>query len=343
MALASAIGLLALLVWVLHSCDRWFCCCCRNCLRRTGTAGAVSAPNIDLPPERVVRGFPAITLHAPHEALPADTKFYQKEIRGRCNGRKSHDLILKFDSGVARIQGDRTQRRSQRTREELERADWVCIFVDVSSVLSFHCSSFAACDAEALVDLGAYARMSAWRLFVLLGRGCLRGRVCLRRFFRACCGSTRRASTSPRQMEERGVLRALDQDSEAEAGVSPDQASGTAGLNSARRGQPPTEGHPRGRTKCHEQGPTLHLQRSCSKCLNWTASLPWRRSPFGMANAEHCRASSAGRDARRLDSQCLWPAAMGRHRTINIAWECMRQGGSHRGVKSRQTVEHRRR
>ncbi|OLP92595.1 hypothetical protein AK812_SmicGene25587 [Symbiodinium microadriaticum] len=114
----------------------------------TGTAGAVSAPNIDLPPERVVRGFPAITLHAPHEALPADTKFYQKEIRGRCNGRKSHDLILKFDSGVARIQGDRTQRRSQRTREELERADWVCIFVDVSSVLSFHCSSFAACDAE---------------------------------------------------------------------------------------------------------------------------------------------------------------------------------------------------
>ena len=111
---------------------------------------------------------------------------------------------------------------------ELERADWVCIFVDVSSVLSFHCSSFAACDAEALVDLGAYARMSAWRLFVLLGRGCLRGRACLRRCFRACCGSTRRASTSPRQMEERGVLRALDQDSEAEAKVSPDQASGTS-------------------------------------------------------------------------------------------------------------------
>ena len=41
----------------------------------------------------------------------------------------------------------------------------------------FHCSSFAACDAKALVDLGAYAHMSGWWLLVRLGRGCMKKRV----------------------------------------------------------------------------------------------------------------------------------------------------------------------
>ena len=79
---------------------------------------------------------------------------------------------------------------SHRTRDELEKTDWVhfCRCADCPNH-GFHCGSFAACDAEALVNLGAYAQLS----WLAHSKGCIR------RGFRTCCCSTRKSSTAPRQ------------------------------------------------------------------------------------------------------------------------------------------------
>ena len=69
------------------------------------------------------------------------------------------------------------------------------------------------------MDLGAYGRVSAWRL----GRLTLRGLHSIARLFTLtnCCGWRRRiqcrtANLQPRQIQEQGVLRSLDPDSESE-------------------------------------------------------------------------------------------------------------------------------
>ena len=193
----------------------------------------------------MAKGFVSLELTGPDAPRAVDTEYYQRKIRGRGVGRKPHDVVVKLDQGAARLQptwdgGSRIDRTGllvhysrvlgvtdRRLREELEREGSIhlCRQRDCSHPALLHCRCYAAVDSEALVDLGAYGRFSAWRASVLLARlsrailgGLLfwvrwvwRGNIALRRPSRAGAG--------PRQIQERGVLRSLDPESESEAEV----------------------------------------------------------------------------------------------------------------------------
>ena len=108
----------------------------------------------------------------------------QQGVRGRGINRKPHDLIVVFDTGVARLQVDQERRgridrhglwvhysrvlgvSTRGVREQLERKQAVhlCQLADCQGGEGLHCTSYDAVDAEALVDLG---KVSAWRLGVL--------------------------------------------------------------------------------------------------------------------------------------------------------------------------------
>ena len=205
------------------------------------------APRVaaELPSLAVAKGFVALELTGPDAPRAVDTEYYQRKIRGRGVGRKPHDVVVKLDQGAARLQptwdgGSRIDRTGllvqysrvlgvtdRRLREELEREGCMhlCRQHDCSHPATLHCRCYAAVDSEALVDLGAYGRFSAWRASVLLARlsrmvlqGLLfwirwvwRGNPALRR--------PSRTGSGPRQIQERGVLRSLDPDSESEAEV----------------------------------------------------------------------------------------------------------------------------
>ena len=88
-----------------------------------------------------------------------------------------------------------------------------------------HCTSYSAVDAESLVHHGAYGKVSAWRIGVLILRG-LRSTVGWTARCFLCCGSRRRSRTrrfpqqhGARQIRDQGVLRALDPESESEIEV----------------------------------------------------------------------------------------------------------------------------
>ena len=108
-------------------------------------------------------------------------------MRGRGTNRRPNDLIVVMESGVARLQLDPERRTridrhglwihpsrvlgatTRRVREHVEREDQVhlCRGIDCQGGPGLHCASYAAVDAEALVDLGAYDRVSAWRFLRL--------------------------------------------------------------------------------------------------------------------------------------------------------------------------------
>ena len=95
-------------------------------------------------------------------------------------------------------------------RDHLERADQIhlCWVEDCTQPGVYHCKEFAAIDADSVIDLGAYGRLDSWRALVLLRKvlsGCL-----------GCC-SCRRTTEAPRQIQDQGVIRPLDPDSESEA------------------------------------------------------------------------------------------------------------------------------
>ena len=134
----------------------------------------------------------------------ADTDYFQREVRGRGLNRRPHDLVMVLETGVARLQLD-PERRSRvdrhglwvhsnrvlgattrRVRELVERAEQVhlCRNSDCQGGPGVRCICFAAVDAESLVDLGAYDRLTAWRLGVLLWRGIYSIGSALRRWWR---------------------------------------------------------------------------------------------------------------------------------------------------------------
>ena len=96
----------------------------------------------------------------------------------------------------------------------------LCKLADCQGGEGLHCTSYNAVDAEALVDLGAYGKVSAWCLGVLV----FRGLHSLTRIFAALCRSCRgrrrpqrhSSAQALRQIHERVVLRSLDPDSESE-------------------------------------------------------------------------------------------------------------------------------
>ena len=99
----------------------------------------------------------------------------------------------------------------------------LCKTVECQGGDGIHCTSYDAVNSEALVDLGAYGRVSAWRLGVLTLRG-LHSIARVLTSFWCCCRPRRRSlrrnpSRLPRQIQEQGVLRALDPDSESETEV----------------------------------------------------------------------------------------------------------------------------
>ena len=216
------------LAWALRTLRQVCCCCCR----RTKSP----SPEVGGPPR--VAAAPRVAADLLSLAVA-----YRPGCRGV--GRKPHDVVVKLDQGAARLQptwdgGSRIDRTGllvqysrvlgvtdRRLREELEREGCIhlCRQHDCSHPATLHCRCYAAVDSEALVDLAAYGRFSAWRASVLLARlsrmvlqGLLfwirwvwRGNVALRR--------PSRTGSGPRQIQERGVLRSLDPDSESEAEV----------------------------------------------------------------------------------------------------------------------------
>ena len=248
---ALAVGSLVGLAWALRTLRQVCCCCCRRAESPPqevgGPPGVAAAPRIaaDLPSLAVAKGFVSLELTGPDAPRAVDTEYYQRKIRGRGIGRKPHDVVVKLDQGAARLQptwdgGSRIDRTrllvhysrvlgvtDRRLREELEREGCIhlCRQRDCTHPATLHCRCYAAVDSEALVDLGAYGRFSAWRASVLLARlshmvlqGLLfwirwvwRGNAAFRRPFGTGSG--------PRQIQERGVLRSLDPDSESEAEV----------------------------------------------------------------------------------------------------------------------------
>ena len=100
--------------------------------------------------------------------------------------------------------------------------------LDCSNPASLHCKTHAAADSEALVDLGAYGRSGPWRAGVLLGRLGRRVLNLLRNgvswFGRGPMACRPSRGSAPRQIQEQGVLRALDPESEAEVVEDPCQA-----------------------------------------------------------------------------------------------------------------------
>ena len=230
------IVLLTALVWSLKACEKWFCCGC-GCRKRGARDGAhaVDPALRHLPVTPAPAAYAPVTLVGPGSATAVDTEYFQRQVRGRGAGRRPHDLVLRFPQGAVRMQPDWTHRTridrhglwikpgrilgvtARALREHLERADQIhlCRAEDCAQPGAYHCKEFAAIDADSVIDLGAYGRLDSWRALVLLCRG-LRS---LKRLLYGILGycSCRRTTEAPRQIQDQGVIRPLDPDSESEA------------------------------------------------------------------------------------------------------------------------------
>ena len=233
------IGLLTALVWSLKACEKWFCCGC-GCRRRGVREGAqaVDPALRHLPVTATPTTYAPVTLVGPGSSTPVDTEYFQRQVRGRGAGRRPHDLVLRFPQGAVRMQPDWTHRTridrhglwikpgrilgvtARALREHLERADQIhlCRSDDCTQPGAYHCKEFAAIDADSVIDLGAYGRLDGWRALVLFWRGLRSLKRLLHGFLLCCsCRSCRRTTEAPRQIQDQGVIRPLDPDSESEA------------------------------------------------------------------------------------------------------------------------------
>ena len=234
-ALATlVIGLLTALVWSLKACEKWVCCGC-GCGRRGLRDGlqAVDPALRHLPVTPAPAAYATVTLVGPGSSTPVDTEYFQRQVRGRGTGRRPHDLVLRFPQGAVRMQPDWTHRTridrhglwvkpgrilgvtARALRDHLERADQIhlCRTEGCTQPGEYHCKEFAAIDPDSVIDLGG--RLDSWRALVLLWRG-LRS---LRKVLASClrCCSCRRPTEVPRHIQDPGVIRPLDPDSESEA------------------------------------------------------------------------------------------------------------------------------
>ena len=222
--------LVVIALLILHLVSRAWCCrclgglgcLCRRCCRRPQA--------VDLPETPVTQGFQRLVLTGPAGVRAADTEFYQREVRGRGTNQKPNDLVVVMDAGVARLQLDPERREridrhgllwvhpsrvlgatTRRVRGLVEREDQLhlCRGAECQGGVGLHCCSYAAVDAEVLVDLGAYDRVSAWRLGVLVWRSLYTAGAAVTGLWTAL--RRRPLSSRPsatRQIHEQGVLRA---------------------------------------------------------------------------------------------------------------------------------------
>ena len=241
------VGILVGLGWFLKVFDR---CCCWICKRPARRHPPAPAGVVGLPEQAAPKGFQPLYFVGPAGGRACDTEYFQKEVRGRGSSRKPNDLVVKLPTGAARLQLDpdrltgprnRIDRHglwvgysrvlgvsSHKVRGDLEKADvlHLCRASERGGGEGLHCKCSAVVDAEGLVDLGAHGGFTPWRCLVLVWRV---GARTVRWASRCCLGffwvpRRRRASGSlGRQIQDEGVLRALDPDSESEAEFIPDR------------------------------------------------------------------------------------------------------------------------
>ena len=221
--------------------ERWICCggaCCHRCTR---APPQVLDPAVQrLPVTPAPSSYSTVQLVGPGCSTPVDTEYFQRQVRGRGAGRRPHALVLRFPAGAARIQPDWSQRScidrhglwvkpgrvlgvtARSLRENLQKAEASrrCRSEECTLEGAYHCKEFAAVDADALIDLGAYGRLNSWRVLLLCWRGLRSVRSGLVHLARCC--SCRRSTEASRQIQDQGVIRTLGPDSESEAEVTAD-------------------------------------------------------------------------------------------------------------------------
>ena len=250
------VGTLIGLAWAVKILRHYLCCCC--CGRRAGPAEPhvgpsppVPAAAAALPSVEVHRGYFDPEFAGPDATRAADTEFYQRKIRGMGAGRKPNDVLIKMPAGAARLQpdwegGSRIDRTGltvsysrvlgatdRRLREELERNQCIhlCRSQDCSNPALLHCKAYyAAADSEALVDLGAYGRFGPGSSLAVWAGGCSGSYVMESSSFgRGPMARRPSRGSAPRQIQEQGVLRTLDPNSESEAEVVEDPCQAVQG------------------------------------------------------------------------------------------------------------------
>ena len=190
-----------------------------------------------LPETPVPPAYSSVALVGPGCSTPVDTEYYQRKVRGRGAGRRAHDLVLQFSNGAVRLQPDWSQRTrvdrhglwikpgrilgvtARSLREAIERTQQIhlCRSEDCLQEGELHCKAYAAIDADEVIDLGVYGRLNSWRMLVL------------------CCRGTKAGVSAARQIQDQGVARVLDPDSESEAEVSDPCEAVLVGLELQRK------------------------------------------------------------------------------------------------------------
>ena len=233
----SISSLLAPVRFVVRLVSPW--CNCRKISEATRDAAKL------LPtPSRVLT---SIVWHGPARGCSTTTDFYQTHVKGRGSKRKQNDLVVRIGGEVARLTMDPSQHKkidkkglgvtytifkgatSRKIKKELEGRERARIHLCRHTVCDeadgcVHVKEYAAVDAEAIVDLGQYSRISTYRMGVLALRTWFFFlRICL--VFTGgclgCCGRRKRSSkVAPTSTSY------LDQESESESEVeeSPCQA-----------------------------------------------------------------------------------------------------------------------
>ena len=156
-------------------------CCCKQ-------TRAVAREVGEFLPELNVGGtYEKLDLRGPSSGGGVDSEFYQRGVEGRGSERKPNDVAVLIEDQIARLKVDgdhwaRVDRHglwvrlrevkgssSKQLRQKLEQEGRIHLYREYACPLEAH-PTYAAVDANSLVDPGAYAGWSARRVAILLGR-----------------------------------------------------------------------------------------------------------------------------------------------------------------------------
>ena len=223
-----------------------FCtCCCRQ-------TRAVAREVGEFLPELNVGGtYEKLDLRGPSSGGGVDSEFYQRGVKGRGSERKPNDVAVLLQDQIARLKVDgdhwaRVDRHglwvrlrevkgasSKQLRQRLEQEGRIHLCREYACPLEqqptpgLHCKSYAAVDANSLVDLGAYAGWSTRRMAILVGRRLRRLWILLLCFLYYTSGCfimqlLLRKRSVARTITEGTIVRPLDPESESEAEMQED-------------------------------------------------------------------------------------------------------------------------